>query len=107
MTKYWIYLVALSIGAATISGCAAARQDAVKVVDEKSAGQSHGRAGRPRMTPEQRKRMREMMNKDDGAPKVGEDAPGFKLASLDGKTEMTLNQFHGKKPVILFFGSYT
>ncbi len=52
-------------------------------------------------------RMREMMMSDDGAPKVGDPAPVFKLKSLDGKRETDLASFKGKRPVILFFGSYT
>ncbi len=39
--------------------------------------------------------------------KVGDVAPGFKLDSLDGKSETELGQYKGKKPVILIFGSYT
>ncbi len=49
----------------------------------------------------------ERMSKDDGAPKVGEAAPAFKLKSLNGKTETDLAAFRGKRPVVLFFGSYT
>jgi len=56
---------------------------------------------------EQYRRMRERMMRDDGAPKVGEKAPTFKLKSLDGKKETNLAGFLGKKPVVLFFGSYT
>jgi cytochrome oxidase Cu insertion factor (SCO1/SenC/PrrC family) len=41
------------------------------------------------------------------APKVGQEAPLFKLASLDGKKETDLKSFRGQRPVILFFGSYT
>jgi len=48
-----------------------------------------------------------MRNKDDGAPKVGEIAPGIKLKSLDGKEEWDLASFQGEKPVVVFFGSYT
>ncbi len=44
---------------------------------------------------------------EDNAPKVGELAPTFKLKSLDGKVEFDLETFKGKKPVVLFFGSYT
>ncbi len=44
---------------------------------------------------------------DDGAPKTGEVAPTFKLESLDGESEFDLASFKGKKPVMLFFGSYT
>ena len=43
----------------------------------------------------------------DKGPKVSEAAPPFKLTSLDGKQEFDLGEFGGKKPVILFFGSYT
>lgn len=38
---------------------------------------------------------------------VGEKAPDFKLKSLDGKSQTHLNAIRSKKPVILFFGSYT
>ena len=47
------------------------------------------------------------MNSNDGAPTVGELAPTFKLKSLDGESEFDLASFRGKKPVVLFFGSYT
>jgi len=39
--------------------------------------------------------------------KVGDEAPPFTLMSLDGKEEFALTDFRAKKPVILFFGSYT
>ncbi len=45
--------------------------------------------------------------RNDGAPKVGEDAKLFKLKRLNEEREVDLNDFSGKKPVILFFGSYT
>jgi cytochrome oxidase Cu insertion factor (SCO1/SenC/PrrC family) len=43
----------------------------------------------------------------DNAPKVGDMAPTFKLKSLDGTEETDLEQFREKKPIVLFFGSYT
>lgn len=43
----------------------------------------------------------------DNAPKVGDTAPTFTLKSHDGKSETSLASFRGKKPVVLFFGSYT
>jgi hypothetical protein len=52
-------------------------------------------------------KIRERMSKDDGAPKVGDVAPTFNLKSLDGKSETDLASFKDKKPVVLFFGSYT
>jgi hypothetical protein len=39
--------------------------------------------------------------------KVGEIAPPFTLMSLDGKGKTDLASFRGKRPVVLFFGSYT
>ena len=45
--------------------------------------------------------------KPDKAPKVGQKAPDFTLKSLDGKSKTKLSNFRGKKPVVLFFGSYT
>ncbi|UCC31763.1 MAG: redoxin domain-containing protein [Phycisphaerales bacterium] len=45
--------------------------------------------------------------RDDGAPKVGELAPNFKLKSLDGTSEVELASFRGRQPVVVFFGSYT
>ncbi len=44
---------------------------------------------------------------ESGALKVGQEAPVFALKSLDGKQETDLKSFRGKRPVILFFGSYT
>jgi len=45
---------------------------------------------------------------DDGNALVkGEVAPDFALKSLDGESETKLSDFRGKKPVVLFFGSYT
>ncbi len=44
---------------------------------------------------------------EDNAPKVGDMAPTFKLKSLDGTEETDLEQFREKKPIVLFFGSYT
>lgn len=45
--------------------------------------------------------------KNDKAPKAGEVAPAFELKSLDRKRTVDLAGFKGKRPVILFFGSYT
>jgi len=43
----------------------------------------------------------------DQHPKVGEQAPEFKLRGPDGKADRVLSKLIGKKPVILIFGSYT
>ncbi len=47
------------------------------------------------------------MMRDDGAPKAGDIAPTFKLKMLEDKKEVDLAGFQGKRPVVLFFGSYT
>jgi hypothetical protein len=39
--------------------------------------------------------------------KEGDRAPDFTLKSPDGKQNITLSDFRGKKPVALVFGSYT
>lgn len=39
--------------------------------------------------------------------KVGAEAPDFKLKTVDGKKEVKLASFKGKRPVVLVFGSYT
>jgi len=38
---------------------------------------------------------------------TGKKAPDFKLKTLDGKRQVHLASFTGKKPVALIFGSYT
>ena len=43
----------------------------------------------------------------DTAPGVGDVAPAIKLKSLDGKQSFDLTSLKGKRPVVLFFGSYT
>ncbi len=47
-------------------------------------------------------------SRDDGAPKVGDVGPGFSLKMLDDDSKkVELASYRGKKPVVLFFGSYT
>ncbi len=41
------------------------------------------------------------------APKITEQAPKFKLATLDKRREIDSDRLVGKEPVLLFFGSYT
>ncbi|MCG8405076.1 MAG: hypothetical protein MI923_07765 [Phycisphaerales bacterium] len=41
------------------------------------------------------------------APKTGDTAPVFELKMLDREKSVALRDFNGKRPVILFFGSYT
>ncbi len=42
-----------------------------------------------------------------GTLSVGDVAPDFKLANLDGKSAVELSSFKSKRPVVLIFGSYT
>ena len=42
-----------------------------------------------------------------GDLKVGDPAPNFTLPLQNGKGEVTLSSFRGKRPVVLVFGSYT
>ncbi len=48
---------------------------------------------------------------DDGALRVGDRAPDFTLEQLTRKEEKAapthLASFQGKRPVVIFFGSYT
>jgi len=60
------------------------------------------RAGKSRS--EGDRRMREEKGKQ---LEIGDEAPTFKLKSLDGKKETDLKEFRCKKPVVLIFGSYT
>jgi hypothetical protein len=43
----------------------------------------------------------------EGRLKVGDPAPDFELARLDGKGKVKLSSFQGRQPVVLIFGSYT
>lgn len=40
-------------------------------------------------------------------PKLNDEAPGFRLATFDGKTKISLSDYRDKKPVVLIFGSFT
>ena len=48
------------------------------------------------------------MKRKGNFPKVGEIAPDFELATLDGDGKtLRLSDYRGKKPVVLVFGSFT
>jgi hypothetical protein len=42
-----------------------------------------------------------------GTLNVGDQAPDFRLRTLDKSAEVSLASFRGQKPVVLIFGSYT
>ncbi|MFQ5603765.1 MAG: hypothetical protein ACE5HS_10900 [bacterium] len=81
--KHFVYLFIFFLAATYVS-------------DEVFAQRNFKRPARPGRT-----------NRNDDAPKVGDTAPLFKLLSLDGKDETDLASFRNKRPVVLFFGSYT
>jgi hypothetical protein len=46
-------------------------------------------------------------NYDTSAPKVGDLAPDFELADVNGENPVRLSNFRSRKPVALVFGSFT
>ena len=68
---------------------------ALSIASDTNAQRKHGRGDRMKQ------------RRQDNAPKVGDSAPTFSLKSHDGKSETTLADYKGEKPVVLFFGSYT
>ncbi|MCH2183600.1 MAG: hypothetical protein MK108_16500 [Mariniblastus sp.] len=85
-------------------------QDGVVTREEAMARMSAGRGGQGRSGPGRGGPGRGGQGRgrnESGGLKVGEKAPNFKLKSLDGKTQTELSVIRAKKPVILFFGSYT
>jgi hypothetical protein len=42
-----------------------------------------------------------------GSLKVGDPAPAFNLPTPDKQSSVSLAAFHGQRPVVLVFGSYT
>ena len=40
-------------------------------------------------------------------PRIGDQAPDFRLKTKDGQREVQLSSFKGQKPVVLVFGSFT
>lgn len=41
------------------------------------------------------------------APAVGDVAPDFALATLDGSQTIRMSEFHESRPLVLIFGSFT
>ena len=81
------YLISLVVAAHLVACAASGGRDRADADAEKSS------------TPQERK---------DTAPKVGDDAPRFTLEMLDDKSKkVELAGFFGKRPTVLFFGSYT
>jgi hypothetical protein len=56
---------------------------------------------------ERGKLMQFIVDREARAPGVGEQAPDFELARLDGTAGVRLSSFRGVKPVALIFGSFT
>ena len=93
--KQWKLMLVPSLLLALAGGQAFAQEDDDGARRQRRQGQASPSHGRERMI------------RDDNAPKVGDVAPVFTIRSLDGKSETDLGSFKGKKPVLLFFGSYT
>ncbi|MFC1717139.1 hypothetical protein ACFL6S_25985 [Candidatus Poribacteria bacterium] len=89
-------------------GCSSTKQPVPEesAVSEEPAVSEETAVSGERTAPEKRRSMRSQPD-DSAQLKVGQMAPTFKLKSLDGKEEMDLAAFKGKRPVVLFFGSYT
>lgn len=51
--------------------------------------------------------LREYRQADVVPPDVGQTAPDFELATLDGARKTRLSSFQGRRPVVLLFGSFT
>lgn len=47
------------------------------------------------------------LSMDPKSPKVGDLAPDFELQDPEGRVQVRLSDFRGKRPVALVFGSYT
>ena len=78
---------------------------ALKKLDKNENGKLESSEMMPTRSRDRQRNGRQV--RSDNAPKVGDTAPTFKLKSLDGRSETDLADFKGKKPVVLFFGSYT
>lgn len=61
----------------------------------------------PGDAPKKRRERRRDRRERKPALKVGDKAPLFELQVLDSKKKVDLKSFAGKRPVLLFFGSYT
>lgn len=89
---------------ATLFAMPALGQDQTERENRRGVQQERRRSGGG-PTAEQMESARRRMGKN--APLVADLAPVFKLKSLDGKSETDVASFRGKRPVLLFFGSYT
>ena len=59
-------------------------------------------------TPEETEEMQYKPKRNfSDALKVGDEGPLFSLKALHGDDVFDLADYHGEKPVVLFFGSYT
>ncbi len=89
MSIQWRRMVMFAWIVVTVAGGVAAQQPA-------RDGDRRGRRDR-----------RGSIERTGSSPKAGQEAPPFTLKSVDGKQQTNLASFRGKRPVILFFGSYT
>ena len=83
--------------------CALAGLAGLAPAQDEPAGDAH--AGKT--VADRQAGMNLIQERGKNAPKAGEEAPDFTLATPDGKRSVTLSSFKHKKPVVLIFGSYT
>ena len=88
--------VTILLALALVAGLASAQQD-----EEPASGNPYG------LTDEQWDHVQEGNEGRAEELVVGDVAPDFDLLSLDGTSRTHLAEFRGKRPVVLFFGSYT
>ncbi|MFO0966100.1 MAG: hypothetical protein U0793_11030, partial [Gemmataceae bacterium] len=76
--------------------------------EEKAAGKDEkGKAGKASKDVWQRCLLLGDLGSPFEGPRVDVEAPDFTLPTQDGKKQITLSDFRGKKPVVLVFGSFT
>jgi len=51
--------------------------------------------------------MKLIRERGEKVPRIGQKAPDFELKTADGKQSVRLSSFHGKRPIVLLFGSHT
>ena len=85
------------------------KEELTKAFSEGGFGGRGGRGGRggDGGRPQRPRGEGERPGESAATAEEGQLAPDFKLKSVDGKREVQLSSFAGKRPVALIFGSYT
>jgi len=91
MNKLTLTMITVAISGAMVASTALAQRSTSGRPERASRSQSSKETRKPRRP----------------ALQIGDLAPTFKLKTRDGKQETDIASFRGKRPIILFFGSYT